>query len=192
MSHSMRMSILGAVALLSVACSQQEPAAPETAAAPPVEQAPAAGTDAAVAAPAPGLRPITVAQLDEKRINAPSSCNIEGVDEVSFTADPVTKPRAKTTINGWFLSENSKATGIPAVIRFEDEVGTGGWEADVTNWTARPDVLAAMKGVDAGNAGFRQEVDMTSFAPGAYRLSVVFADGGAQYSCDNNRIIVVE
>lgn len=192
MSHSMRMSILGAVALLSVACSQQEPAAPETTATAPVEQAPAAATDAPVAAPATGLRPITVVQLDEKRINAPSSCNIEAVDQVPFKADPITKPRAKSTINGWFLSESSKATGVPAVIRFEDEAGTGGWETDIVTWTARPDVLAAMKGVDAGNAGFHQEVDLSSFAPGAYRLSIVFADGGAQYSCDNNRIIVVE
>ena len=67
-----------------------------------------------------------------------------------------------------------------------------GWDVNVDTWNARPDVLSTMQGADSGNPGFQQSVDLSSLAPGNYKLTVVFSDAGASRICNPNRALVIE
>lgn len=187
MSNSKRLSLIGAIALLSIACSQQEAPPADSSAAPVV-------LDQGVAqvAPMPVLQPLSAEQLAEMREDAPASCNIEAVGEAVYKDKPITVARGSVNVSGWFLSENSKKTGAPAVLRIVNADGTSGWDTGITTWSPRPDVLTAMNISEPGDAGFLQAVDLTSFTPGTYLLSVVFSDGGHEYSCDKDRAVIVE
>jgi hypothetical protein len=187
MSNLKRGTLLGVFALVSASCGQT----PEPATAPTADsKAPVAA--AAVAAPVAGLHAISADKLIEPRVNAPASCNIEAIGDTVFKNAPVKLPRASARVDGWFLSERSKASGLPATLRIEDESGTKGWELGLAGWAPRADVISAMHAVDQGNPGFHQALDLSGFAPGLYRLSVVFSDSGTDYACDNDRSIIVK
>lgn len=106
--------------------------------------------------------------------------------------DPIKVARRRVRISGWFLPEHSKKTGMPAFIRIQDQAGTTRWQAELESWTWRQNVVDAMHGADAGNAGFSQRYDLSSLAPGKYKLAVVFSDAGEADICDNKRILDVE
>lgn len=190
MSPLKHLAILGTVALLSTACTQQ--AAPEPATATPAAAAPAAtATPAAPAMRVLPLRPLTLELLSRKRHNAPVSCNIEVINNLRVRAQPFQVTTKVVTIGGWYLPEISKKTGTKAYIRLVDESGAAGWEGEIRNWIARPDILSALKAVDAGKTGFSQAFDVSPLPPGRYQLSVVFEDTGLR-SCDKQQVLEIK
>lgn len=192
MSLVKHLAFVGALALLSTACTQQ--AEPEPAAATPAANPAPAGTTAA--APGPGnrmvpLMPLTLELLSRKRHNAPLSCNIEVINNQRVKDQPFLITNKAVTFGGWYLPEISKKTGTKAYLRLVDESGAAGWEGEIRNWVPRPDILAALKPVDAGNAGFSQAFDLTPLPPGRYQLSVVFEDTGLR-SCDKQQVLEIK
>ncbi len=191
---SKRLSILAALALLASACSKPE--TPSTA--PAADGAPAADAAAAASgappapAPAAGPRALTSAELSEPRTQTLGSCNVESVGKQAFGADPLVVTRGPITLTGWFLSEASHATGVPASLRLIAEDRSSGWDVPLAHWSPRPDVTESMKAVDKGDAGFAEDVDTSHFAAGNYRVTVNFLQAGTLYGCDHNRVISVQ
>ncbi|MGH8028787.1 MAG: hypothetical protein ACREO3_02515 [Arenimonas sp.] len=190
MSILKKLAFIGSVALLASACAPQG-ASDST----PVAATPAA-TPAAKPAKAPKmrmppLRAITAKQLARKRHNAPSSCNIELIDNVRLTDTPYPVAKDAIAVSGWFVPEISRKTGTPASLWIVDETGAAGWEAPLRNWLPRPTVLTATKAVDVGNVGFLQPIDVSTLPPGRYQLTVEFDDTGLR-SCDKQRMLVIQ
>lgn len=193
MSYLKRASVLGAIALLSVACSQQEAPTMASAPAAPLAPAPAPALEASQPpAVMGGLQALTADQLAEQRADAPSSCNIEGVNGIAFNDQAITVARGSVDVTGWFLAEKSKISGMPASIRVVDQGNTAGWEIGIGTWLPRADVTTAMLAVDQGNVGFAQALDLSSMAPGKYSVSIVFSEAGAKYACQKFREIEIQ
>jgi hypothetical protein len=183
-------SVFGTIALLASACSPQ--GAPEsTQVAAPAATAPTAPVKAH-GAPASSAHQIGAALVAEKRQDAPSSCSIETVDGAQFTDAPAKVTKKQISVAGWFLPEISKKTGSPASLRLVEESGAAGWEVSLSHWTSRPKVIAAMHGVDTGNAGFAETFDIHSVAPGKYHLILVFKDSGVARVCDKGRKLEIQ
>lgn len=185
MSYSKRASLLGAIALLSAACSRQEP---PTTASVPVAAAEAPQPSSAIV----GLQALTADQLVELRADAPSSCNIESVNGIAFMDQSITVARGSVDVTGWFLPEKSKVSGTPASIRVVDQGNTAGWEMSIGTWQPRTDVTTTMRAADEGNVGFAQALDLSVLAPGKYSVSIVFSEADAKFACQKSREINVE
>jgi hypothetical protein len=193
MTASSRAAIVAIVVLLSASCGQQP--APES-------TAPAAATAPAATAPAAGAKPagpamkviplraLSMEDLARHHHNAPLSCNIESISGARMTAAPYKAKAKQVVVSGWFLPEISKKTGTPAFLRLVDENGSAGWDTPILHWTPRPEVITTMKGVDKGNPGFLQPVDLTPLPSGRYQVSVIFNDTGWR-SCDLKKVIEI-
>jgi uncharacterized membrane protein len=137
------------------------------------------------------LAPLTPAQLQAPRAQA--SCSIEAVDGIAFTPDAPMQLEARTVrLTGWFLSQMSKAPGVPASLRVTAEGGQAGWIGPITNWTPRPDVTEAMQATGPGDTGFAQRLDLSGLPAGTYRVAVLWDEAGAPYSCDPNRLVQLD
>lgn len=193
MSNLKLASVLGTIVLLSGACSQQGAPEPGTAAN-PAATAPAAPAVPAKAhgVAASSLHQISAALITEKRADAPASCNIETVDGAQLTDAPLKVSKKKITVAGWFLPEISKKTGSPVSLRVISESGSAGWEVSLAHWSPRPKVIAAMHGLDNGNAGFAEPLDIHTLTPGKYRLYLVFKDSGVARVCNKNRMLEIQ
>jgi len=141
---------------------------------------------------APRLGKMSLAQISEQRVGTSASCNIESIDSMVFKTGRLAVARKIQPVTGWFLPEHSRRTGIPAVLRFVNMDGSGGWEVALEKWHARPDVLAVKHGMDGGNVGFSQTIDLSPLPPGRYKLVVVYADSGISSVCDKDRELDVQ
>jgi peptidoglycan/LPS O-acetylase OafA/YrhL len=123
---------------------------------------------------------------------SPASCNIEWAGQVRFAGEPVGMDTDVVFLRGWFLSEISGRTGVPAWLRVVDPASGRAWTAPITSWTPRPEVSAKRQAVDAGPVGIRQRFDLSALAPGTYELRIRFEDGGHRYDCGGRGRIVVD
>jgi hypothetical protein len=128
-------------------------------------------------------------ELNAPLIATAVSCNIEGLGNAPFATAPLNPTTPVTTISGWVLSEASRKSGVPAQLRFVNEAGNDGWKMPIDGWIPRPDVITTMHGVDSGNVGFMQKVDLGTLPRGQYHVIVTFQDAGKSYSCDKQRLI---
>lgn len=188
MSCLKRGSLLGVIALLSVACSQQGQQEVPTTPTAPVPELVVAQPPAAMV----GLPMLAAEQLAEQRAEAPSSCNIESINGVAFKDESITVARGSVDVTGWFLPEKSKVSGTPASIRIVDQGNTTGLEVGIETWLPRKDVTTTMLAADEGSVGFSQALDLSPLAPGTYTVSVVFSEAGAKYACHKNREVNVQ
>jgi hypothetical protein len=194
MTASSKAALAAIVVLLSASCGQQ-PSTENT--------APAAAANAPAAAPAAGAKPaapamkviplraLSMEDLARHHHNAPLSCNIEAISGTRLTAAPYKAKAKQVMVSGWFLPEISKKTGTPAFLRIVDENGSAGWDTPILHWSPRPEVITTMKGVDKGNPGFLQPVDLTPLPPGKYQVSVTFNDTGWR-ACDLKKVIEIQ
>jgi hypothetical protein len=188
MSNLKYAALAGAATLALAACTQQ-PAAPVATPATTDSAAPATAAAPAKAKPA-GLHQLTAQQIAEGRRGSHQSCRIAKVNGAPLSDAPIVVKREEPIkFSGWFLSANSKRTGIPASIRVVDLAGTTGFQAPVQRWVERLDVNAAHKGVDSGHAGFVQGMRLRAAAPGQYKVFMVFEEDGKRYRCDHDQII---
>jgi peptidoglycan/LPS O-acetylase OafA/YrhL len=133
----------------------------------------------------------TAAETPPRR-HSPGSCHVEMAGTMALDAKRV-EPVYNATIQlrGWFLSEVSGRTGLPARMRFEPEDVGPGWEAPIRFWIPRPDVLETMQATGTGDAGFVDRFDVSRFAPGIYTLHVLFDDAGRGYECNTHQRLQV-
>jgi peptidoglycan/LPS O-acetylase OafA/YrhL len=130
---------------------------------------------------------------DAKVRRSPRSCNIEWVGQVGFSgSEPVALDTDVVFLRGWFLSEISGRTGVPAVLRAVDTVSGQAWTAPITSWAPRPDVNLKYQAIDDGPVGIRQRFDLSALPDGTYSLVIRFDDGGHRYECDGRRLVVVD
>jgi hypothetical protein len=184
---TLRFAALAAAILLLTACKPPSQDKAPVVVVAPLDGAPAAPAPAAAPPPGPvgkGLHALDARALGVTRHAAPASCNIETIGKVRFGAEPVAIDRKPFLLQGWFLSERSKRTGIPAALRLTDASGTKAWDVAIEAFKPRPNVNKVMKGVDAGNAGFAQVVDPAGLPSGRYTVQLVFADAGTALACD--------
>jgi hypothetical protein len=140
-----------------------------------------------------GLRLFREDELTQARRLSNQSCQIAKINGQSFGVDPVEANRKEPIrLTGWFLSDISKRTGIPASIRIVDVAGTTGWESSIDRWVSRLDVNATKGGVDSGDAGFVDAVKLRQLPVGQYKVFLVFEEGGKKYRCDHSRVIVLK
>ena len=137
-------------------------------------------------------KPVAPAEMRRTRQNAGASCNIESIDRAAFADQPLPVPKGDILVNGWLLPEISHKAVLRAGLRFLNEAGTAGWQASISRWVSREDVLTAMNAPDGGDTGFGEYVDTRAIPPGSYHLLIVFDDRGIGYLCDKNRKVVVQ
>lgn len=186
MSNPRNTALLAAIAILISGCGSSGKPADQSGVKPPASSA---SSDAHAAIPGTGLQPLTAEELNAPQIATAVSCNIEGLGNAPFATAPLDLTTPATTISGWVLSEASRKSGTPAQLRFVNEAGNGGWKVPIGSWIPRPDVISTMHGVDSGNVGFMQKVDLGSLPRGQYHVVVTFQDAGKSYSCDKQRVI---
>jgi peptidoglycan/LPS O-acetylase OafA/YrhL len=134
------------------------------------------------------LSPITVPLPKEGRKPAPLSCNIESVDASLFMTQAMPVEQTEVRVAGWFVSEHSKRSGLPATLRLRTEDATQGWETEVHTWMHRPSTKDFVKAMD-DNLGFSVWLDLSALPPGRYRMSMAFEEGGKRYLCNHGRTL---
>jgi peptidoglycan/LPS O-acetylase OafA/YrhL len=148
------------------------------------------GLDAAIAGPTPLVR--APDQETPPRRHSPGSCNLEFAGKLAFQAgEPMVERGSSVLLRGWFLSEVSGKPGLPAALRLLPEAGGPAWQAPIEHWFARPDVLDKLQATGTGDAGFAQRFDLSTLAPGTYRLQLLFEDGGRAYDCNTGQRLAV-
>jgi hypothetical protein len=126
------------------------------------------------------------------RRHSPGSCNLEFAGKLAFQAgEPMVERGSSVLLRGWFLSEVSGKPGLPAALRLLPEAGGPAWQAPIEHWFARPDVLDKLQATGTGDAGFAQRFDLSTLAPGTYRLQLLFEDGGRAYDCNTGQRLAV-
>ena len=185
---SKKTAFVAAFCIAIVGCSQS---GRQSADHPAASSTPATVASSPAENPSPDLKPLAAQDMDVTRSSSPASCNIEAVGGSVFDTAPITPTEKSTTISGWFLSAISKKSGVPARLQLLNEGGTAGWQMPIYASIARPDVLSSMGGLDSGNVGFSQAIDLSALPAGQYQVVVTFDDAGQSYSCEKGRMIVI-
>jgi hypothetical protein len=136
------------------------------------------------------LKIMTEQELHDRLMPAPASCNIESLDSESLNGQPVHLGRQDVMLSGWVLPEASHKPIPSATVRFVGYSGNIGWEVNINSWLPRNDVLTAMKATKSGNVGFTYYLATSVIGDGKYHLSIVFSDGGIEYSCDKGTVVI--
>lgn len=178
-----------AIAALAAGCGHTDVPAPSQ-----VQKPSPPATAAAPSHSAPSqsdLQLLAPGELHGAGIASGDSCNVEAVGGSVFGADPVAVTEKSTTISGWFLSAVTKKVGVTARLQLIAEGANVGWQMPIQASVARPDVLSVMGGLDSGNVGFSQAIDLTALPSGTYKVILAFDDAGQKYVCDKERAIVI-
>jgi hypothetical protein len=121
-----------------------------------------------------------------------ASCNFEQIDGQPFADAPLQVQKDADFVVTGFAYDATREV-VPSDLRLR-AIGPDGaaWEAPVRGRLDRPDVTTYFKLGDWARAsGFEQLVSGKGIAPGEYRMVLVFAADGKQFSCDNGRRVVV-
>ncbi|OOG48531.1 hypothetical protein B0E50_07960 [Rhodanobacter sp. C01] len=113
------------------------------------------------------------------------------IDQTFFKGHPIRLMDKDFVVSGWVLPETTHEVVKSAELRFTREDQTAGWQVEINHWISREDVLKAMKAEGAGDVGFAKYVDVSHLSSGNYRLSLAFASGGVNYTCDHHEMVAL-
>lgn len=122
-----------------------------------------------------------------KNVVALTSCNLERVDGVTFTADSIERPVGQAhRFAGWIAAPRLDKPTYQ--LRFDDKQADRYFEAPIHLSIARLDVQA-IPGNEAfpPDSGFKFDLPAGGLASGRYHVYLVAVAGNTVYSCDNGR-----
>lgn len=129
--------------------------------------------------------------IDEQFSPAPA-CNIERVNETTFSGELAVSTQNKMVISGWVVDSEANRLPENIFLRAERDDRTIRYYAPVFLSISRADIVQLYGGNTALlRAGYSATIRPQSLPAGKYCLQTVFVSQGKYFICDNGRILTV-
>ena len=120
---------------------------------------------------------------------AVASCGFDGLNGGAAGAANAIQDQARIALSGW--SADPRTTLAPGRV-FVELDGPVKLYAAARRGLKRPDVAAALNNPMLNDAGWEASIDLSSAAPGAYKVHLIELNGAAATTCDPHSALVID